>query len=178
MKRRVFFTILLLLGLVSMPAAIAQMNPTKDSSGVIDLSDVTDAYVRNMKLLKIRMTGEDELLLEQMDAVIAQAEDLGSFFRAKGTASKRRQLVEQREELKFKKDLSKNDMRKLNELQQEIKELDPENFFGKARGLYNETQGELLGQLDLIQTSDPVRKDIIRLIRQHLANYSKALKEY
>ena len=166
------------MSLLSAPAAHSQLNPPKSNDESIDLSDVTDAYVRNMKLLKARMAGEDPLLLEQMDAVIAQAEDLASFFRAKGTASKRRKLVEEREALKFKKDLSKRDMRDLEELQQEINELDPEGFFKKARGLYNQTQQELQGQLELVQTSDPLRKDIIRLIRQHLSTYSRALSQY
>ncbi|MEM1157157.1 MAG: hypothetical protein AAF649_04310 [Verrucomicrobiota bacterium] len=178
MKQNLLLGLILLTCLITASTIHAQLNPEKNYTGVIDLSDVTDAYIRNMKLLKIRMTGEEQMLLEQMDAVIAQAEDLSSFFRANGTASKRRKLVKEREELRFKKDLNKTDMRKLEELQQEIRELDPEGFFNQARKLYDETQKEMNGQLDMIQTSDPVRKDIIRLIRQHMSTYTKALREY
>jgi len=176
MKRRILLSSVLLLCLTALSSTNAQLNPKEDHTGVVDLSDVTDAYVQNMKLLKTRVPEAD--IRDQMDAVIAQAEDLGSFFRAKGTASRRRALFEEQEGLKFKKDLSKSDMRKLDELRKEIRELDPENYFSTARKLYNETQNELRGQLELVQTSDPVRKDVIRLIRQHLATYNKALQEY
>lgn len=154
----------------------AQLNPASNSQSTIDLSDVTEAFIRNMKLLQTRVPEAD--VRDQMETVIAQADDLGAFFRAKGTASKRRDLFEQQEELKFKKDLSKSDMRKLDDLRAKIKELDPDDSFGKGKKLYSETQNELIKMLDLIQTSDPVRKDIIRLIQQHLSVYNKALREY
>jgi len=176
--RHVFFSILLLAVWVEPPTTIAQLNAPNQGSTTIDLSNVTDAYVRNMKLLRVRLTGEDPAILDQMDAVIAQADDLGKFFRSGGTASKRRKLVEQRDALKVKKDLRKRDLRELDELKQEINELDPEGFFNRARKQYSQTKDELENQLRLLQTADPVLKDLIRLIRQHISNYERAFREY
>ena len=176
MNRCVFLCLLALTGNLSVPTVSAQLNPEGNQQSTVDLSDVTDGFVRNMKLLET-LTPEADIR-EQMAAVSAQAEELGKFFRAKGTASKRRKLFEEQEEYKYTKNPSKNDIRKLEEIRQDIKDLDPENFFGKGRELYGKTQDELKSQLDLIQTSDPVRQDIIRLIKQHLDKYNQALREY
>lgn len=162
--------------LIFQPVANAQLNSPKDTTGTVDMSTVTEGFVRNMELLKTKVSEAD--IRDQMDVVIGQAKDLGKFFRARGTASRRRKLVEERDALKFKADISKRDMRKMEELEQEIRELDPENFFRTARGYYKETEGELRDLLDTTHTSDPVRKDIIRIIKQHLDVYSKALREY
>jgi hypothetical protein len=167
MNRCLLILLLLCLGLFSSPRLQAQ---------TADLSTVTEGFVRNMKLLET-LTPEADVR-DQMAAVSAQAADLGKFFRSKGTASKRRKLFEEQEALKYQEKLSKTDMRKLEDIRADIRDLDPENFFSRARSLYSETQGELSKQLDLIQTSDPVRKDIIRLTRQHLTMYNQALQEY
>lgn len=142
----------------------------------IDLSDVTAKFARNMEYLET-LTPE-ATLREQMSVVRQQAEDLGKFFRSNGTASRRRELFEEQEELKAKPKLSKGDMEDLQELRQEIKELDPENYFQRARGLFNESVQELRKELDFFQTNDPARQDLLRLVRQHLAVYNRALQEY
>jgi len=150
--------------------------PATSSAQSIDLSDVTDKFVKNMELLET-LTPE-AIVREQMAVVREQAADLGRFFRKNGTASKRRQLFEEQEEIKSKPDLRESDMEKLQELRKEIQELDPDNYFKRGRDLFNEAVKELREELDLIQTSDPVRQDIVRLIRQHLTVYNKALQEY
>lgn len=142
----------------------------------MDLSDITDQFVRNMKFLEA-LTPEANVR-EQMANVRGKAEDLGKFFRAKGTASKRRQLFEEREEIRSKPRISKRDKEKIQELQAEIRELDPENIFGHARRVFHESVGDLRKELDFVQTTDPVRQDIIRLTRKHLDVYNQALQKY
>jgi len=142
----------------------------------VDLSDVTEKFVRNMKILET-LTPEANVR-EQMSVVRGQAEDLGKFFRAKGTASKRRKLSEEREEIRSKPRISERDRENIKELEAEIRELDPENIFGHGRNVFSQSSRDLLKELDFIQTNDPVRQDILRLIRQHISVYSKALQEY
>ncbi len=145
-------------------------------SQTTDLSTVTEKYVRNMKLLET-MTPEADIRA-QMAVVAAQADDLGRFFRSKGTAAKRRSLFEEEEAMKSKERLSKNDMEKLNKIREEIKALDPDNYFQRARPLYQSSVGELNKLLDLVQTTDPVRKDVLRLTRQHIETYNRVLQAY
>jgi hypothetical protein len=61
----------------------------------------------------------------------------------------------------------------LDKLQQELRDLDPDGSFNKARGEMNRALGEFQNSLGQVLTPDSESQDVVRLLRLH-ANYYRA----
>jgi hypothetical protein len=158
----------------------AQDLDTIRNSSNIDLSQITDAFIRNMTLLDKSLANAmyDDETHQMMLAVIAKAGDISRYYRSGGGAAMRRKQLDQQENLKRRSGFSKADQAKLDELTKQIQSTDPDGMFGKARGDLSRSIGELQRCLGLYQTSDVTVMDIIRLVQEHLQYYQTAMGKY
>jgi hypothetical protein len=166
--------------LVATSKSSAQDMDVISNGSNIDLSQITDAFVRNMTLLDKALSNAmyDDDTHQMMLAVIAKAGDISRYYRSGGGADKRRKLLDQQENQKRRSGYSKSDQAKLEDLNKQVQAIDPEGTFGKARGDLGKSIGELQRLLGLYQTSDTTVMDIIRLIQDHLQYYQIAMGKY
>lgn len=162
------------LGLASVLALLAAC--PCHGAGEADLGDVTIRFARNMRLLETLMP--DQEVREMMKVVYSNAEDVAQFYRAGGAANDRRKLLKEEEALKSKPDITTRDKERLQKLQQEIKQLDPEGKYGTARGRVQQSIGELQRLMANKTTVDRKITDLMRITRQHLEYYNAALSLY
>ncbi len=162
-----------------MDAGAQELVVARNESNV-SLGQITDAFIRNMTLLDQLLSANmhNEETHQMMLAVIAKADDVGRYYRARGGGEKRRQLLEEVEKLKKRAGFNKSDQTRLNELNKQIQESDPEGLFGKSRSSLNVSVGELQRCLGMYQTADVTVTDLIRLIREHLGHYQMAMGRY
>jgi regulator of sirC expression with transglutaminase-like and TPR domain len=73
--------------------------------------------------------------------------------------------------------LSDSDQRKLQKAEDDLRRLDPDGQFNKAKTQVQKTVNELQRNLGQIYTQDSDQKDLIRIIRQHLTFYNSALSK-
>jgi hypothetical protein len=150
------------------------------NSNNIDLSQITDAFTRNMTLLDKSLSNAmyNDETHQMMLAVIAKAGDISRYYRSGGGAAVRRKQLDQQENLKRRYGFSKADQSRLDEMAKQIQSTDPDGMFSKARGDLGRSIGELQRCLGLYQTSDVTIMDIIRLIQEHLQYYQTAMGKY
>lgn len=155
------------------------LDPVGSSSNV-DLSQITDAFVRNMTLLDKALSNAmyDDDTHQMMLAVISKAGDISRYYRSGGGAAQRRKQLDQQESAKYKSGFSRSDQAKLDDLNKRIQATDPDGMFSKARSDMGKSMGELQRLLGLYQTSDTNVMDIIRLIQDHLQYYQTAMSKY
>ena len=156
-----------------------ELEPVRDGSN-IDLSQITDAFTRNMKILDqyLMQSMHNAETHEMMQVVISKANDVARYYRSGGGAGKRRKLLEQQEALKTKKGFSKSDQAKLDALAEQISSLDEDNMFGKARSDMSQSVSELQRRLGLYQSSNTDVTNLIRLIQEHIQYYQNAVGKY
>lgn len=160
-------------------APAQELDPIRNAKN-IDLSQITDAFTRNMSLLDQALSGamHNEEVHQMMLVVMDKAVDVSKFYRSGGGADKRRKLLEQLEAQKKKGGFSKADKARLDDLNQQVRDADPSGIFGQARGDFGKATGELQRLLGLYQTADTTTMDIIRLIQEHLSFYQNAMGKY
>lgn len=139
----------------------------------VRFGEVTAKFVRNMKLLQ-GMT-KDAQIRDAIALVVAKAEDLQRYNNTKNADERRHRIMKQRDAMLKREGIEKSDQRKLEELQQELRELDADGLFGKARGEMSRAIGELQKQLGQVYAPDPETEDLLRLIRTHLNYYNRCL---
>ncbi|MEO0454850.1 MAG: hypothetical protein AAFY98_12060 [Verrucomicrobiota bacterium] len=141
-----------------------------------DLSDVTTKFVRNMKFIESRI-GEKELA-ELYSITYQHAEEVAEFFRKKNADSIRRDIRKYQEELKLNPSIKERQREKLAELNQELREADPEGNYSTAKKRFNDSSKELMEKLNLIQTTDDDYKQVIRITIDHIRRYKSVLALY
>jgi hypothetical protein len=159
---------------------MAQDLATIQDGSNIDLSQITDAFVRNMKLLDqyLAQAVPNEQTHQMMLVVMSKSSDIARYYRSGGGADKRRKLLEQQEALKAKKGFTKADQAKLDSLTTQISDLDPDGMFSKARSDLGQSISELQRLLGLYQSSDPDVTNLVRLIQEHIQYYQTAMGKY
>ena len=163
----------LLLGLMAVEAAAqSRLSPTPAPRRAT-LSDITEKFVRNMKLMR-DMTPEEEVR-NQITVVVEQAEDLMRLARANGAVGKREQLVKERTEIQAKPRMSPRDFERIRELEAEITKLDPDNVFSTGRTQLQGSIRQLETILGQLYITDPDREDLDRIMKRHLQMYQTAL---
>jgi hypothetical protein len=145
-------------------------------AGEADLGDVTAKFVRNMKLLETLMP--DQEVKEMMRVVYSNAEDVAKFYRAGGAANDRRKLLKEEEELKSKPNISPRDKERLQKLQEEIQQVDPDGNYNTARGRVQQSIAELQRLMGNKTSVDRKITDLMRITRQHLEYYNASLSMY
>jgi hypothetical protein len=126
-----------------------------------------------MKVLESLMP--DQEIKEMMKVVYSNAEDVAKFYRAGGGASYRRKKFKEEEDLKSKANISTRDKERLDKLQQEIRDLDPDGNYTTARGRVQQSAGELQRLMGNKTSVDRKINDLIRITRQHLEYYNASL---
>ena len=167
-------------GLLVVGSLRAQDLDVIDRTSGVDLSQITDAFVRNMTLLDKALSANmhDEETHQLMLVVISKAGDVARYYRAGGGANLRRQMLDRQEDQKRSTNIRRSDSTKADEIAAKIKAADPDGMFGKARGDYGRSVGELQRYLGLYQTADQTVTDIIRLIQEHLGYFQNAMGKY
>jgi hypothetical protein len=164
------FTLLFSLGIQTLPS---QVSATRSETAEVGFSEVSDKFIRNMKLLATLMQEPESQ--KTMNAVIGQATDLAGLYRSKNAGARREDMLKRKDMMSERESLKDSDQKRLQKIQDELRKLDPEDDFGKGKSQVMQTVGELQKQLGLIYTNDSDQKDLIRIIRQHLSFYSSSL---
>jgi len=148
--------------------------PNRDNEDVT-FSDLNEKFIRNMKVL-VTLINDPETQ-KSMDAVIGQAGALGRFYNSKNTDSKREKMLKRSEDMTSKESLSKNDFIKMQKMRNDLREMDPDNTFGKGSEQIMKTIEALQKNLNQSYTPNNQDKDVIRITRQHLSFYTSALSK-
>lgn len=141
----------------------------------VKFGEVTEKFVRNMKLLGTMTNNAD--LTRMIDVVVKKAEDLQSFNNDKNADEKRFRIMKQMDAMLKREGIQESDQKRLEKLQAELRELDPNGSFQKARSEMNRAIGELQNLLGQVHSPDSKSDDVIRLIRMHLSFYSRCLSK-
>jgi len=152
------------------PYVRAQTHPTE-----VKFGEVTEKFVRNMKLLRTMTENAD--LGHMIDVVVKKAEDLQSFNSDKNADEKRFRIMKQMETMLKREGIQESDQKRLEKLQTELRELDPNGSFQKARSEMNRSISELQNLLGQVHSPDSRSDDVLRLIRMHLSFYSRCLSK-
>jgi hypothetical protein len=163
----------LLLGVMAFDAAAQSRLSPPPAPRQATLSDITEKFVRNMKLMR-EMTPEEEVR-NQITVVVEQAEDLMRLARAKGADGKREQLLKERTEIQSKPRMSARDFERIRELEAEIKKLDPDSVFTTGRNQLQASIRQLETILGQLYITDTDREDLDRIMKRHLQMYQTAL---
>lgn len=173
-KTAVRLALLILAGLLCAVPARAQLSSgTPDPKSETDFAVITGKFIRNMKLLR-DMTPEKEVV-EKMDIVIDQSQSMLKHYRTGGSSQKRESLMREKKDLESASNVSKRNIDKINEIEAQIRALDPENYFGQARAQVKIAISNLYTVLDQVYTDDAERKDVIRVTRDHLQIFQFAM---
>jgi len=148
---------------------------TPDAEEGISFGDVTKKFIRNMNLLKTM--SHDAELARQIGLVVAKAEDLHSISILKNADSRRSQIMRMREKMLNREGIKESDQKRMDELQKELRELDPEGRFAKARSEMNRALGEFQNSLGQVLAPDPRSEDVMRLLRLHVQYYNQCLSK-
>jgi hypothetical protein len=141
-----------------------------------DLSDITVKFVRNMKLIESR-TPEPEIK-EMIKVVYLQSEKVAEAFRNKNADTLRRKIRQYEEERKLDPDIDERHVKDLREMREKLREKDDEGFFKAAAARYRTSSNELRKTLNLVQTNDEDRAQLIRITIEHLSLYQEAISIY
>lgn len=141
----------------------------------VSFGDLTKKFIRNMNLLKTM--SHDAELTRQIGLVVAKAEDLHSISIQKNADSRRTQIMRLREKMLNRAGIKSSDQKLLDELQRELRELDPDGKFAKARSEMNRALGEFQKNLSQILATDPQSEDVMRLLRLHVQYYTQCLSK-
>jgi hypothetical protein len=156
-----------------LPAFLILSSVTSAQDYSADLSDVTVKFVRNMKLIEAR-TPEPEIK-EMIQVVYLQAQEVAGFFREGNADTLRRKIRKYEEELKMNPDIDDRHRRDLKEMKADLKDKDEEGDYQAAAQRYRTSSSELIKALNLIQTSDENRAQLIRITIEHVRKYQTAL---
>jgi hypothetical protein len=156
--------------LIATPSVRAQ-----DPEAGLSFGDITKKFVRNMNLLKDM--SRDAELARQIGVVVAKAEDLNRISNSKNADARRSQIMRQMDKMLNREGIQQTDQKRLEKLQQELRDLDPDGLFGKARGEMNRALGELQNGLGQIHTPDQYSQDLVRLVRLHVTYYNQCLSK-
>lgn len=168
------FFVALLLGAM-LPAGFAEVTMPGDTKARPGLYDITNKFVRNMKLIR-DMTPEKEVVT-QMNIVIEQADGIVKLYSENGAGRKREVLLREMKELEGAKNVSKRDLEKIDKMKAEIQELDADGLFMKSGQYLTAAINELRNLLDQVYTKDEDRNQLLRITRMHLEVYQYAYRE-
>lgn len=174
-KAKACFCALLLLAGAMLPAGFAEVTVPGDSKPKPGLYDITNKFVRNMKLIR-GMTPEKEVVA-QMDIVIEQADGIVKLYSENGAGRKREVLLREMKELEAAKNVSKRDLEKIDKMKAEIQQLDADGLFMKSGQYLTAAINELRNLLDQVYTQDDDRNQLLRITRMHLEVYQYAYRE-
>jgi hypothetical protein len=146
---------------------------TRDPEAGVTFGDITKKFIRNMELLKTM--SHDAVLTRQIEILVAKAEDLHRISIQKNADSRRSQIMRQRERMLKREGIKQMDQKALDKLQQELRDLDPDGSFNKARGEMNRALGEFENSLGQVLTPDAQSQDVVRLLRLHANYYRECL---
>jgi hypothetical protein len=149
--------------------------PGWSQAAEVKFGDVTAKFVRNMKLIR-SLTPNPELA-KMIDNVVGKAEDLQSFNNDKNADEKRLRIMKQMDAMLERDGIKQSDQNRLQKLQTELQDLDPNNNFQKARSEMNRSLGEMQNFLGQIHSPDPRSEDLVRLIRMHVTFYNRCLSK-
>jgi hypothetical protein len=166
---KVVGSLLILLSVLCVPTSGFSQAPE------VKFGDVTAKFVRNMKLLRT-LTSNPELGL-MIDNVVGKAEDMQSYNNDKNADEKRLRIMKQMDTMLQRDGIKQSDQSRLEKLQTELQELDPDNKFQKARAEMNRSLGEMQNFLGQIHSPDPRSEDVVRLIRMHVTFYNRCLSK-
>lgn len=138
-----------------------------------DLSDITVKFVRNMKLIESRTPEPD--IKELIKTVYLQSEQVASAFREGNADTMRRKIRQYQEEIKLNPDIDKKHQRDLAELREKLRDKDEDGVFREAAQRFRTSSTELVKALNLIQTSDENRAQLLRITIEHVRKYQSAL---
>ncbi len=138
-----------------------------------DLSDITVKFVRNMKLIEQQTPEAD--IRELIKVVYLQAEEVAKFYREGNADSMRRKIRKYEQELKLNPDIDKKHNKELRELRQDLRKKDEDGNYRNAASRYRTSSSELVKALNLIQTSDETRAQLLRITIEHVRKYQTAL---
>jgi hypothetical protein len=172
---KTLFSFLILVFFCSVPAALAQEEASAKENDDTGFAEVSEKFVRNMKLLSTLMLEPESQ--KMMQAVIGQSDDLVRIYRSGNADSKRESKLRRKEIMTERDGLSDSDQRKLQKAEDDLRRLDPDGQFNKAKTQVQKTVSELQRNLGQIYTQDSDQKDLIRIIRQHLTFYNSALSK-
>lgn len=172
MKKTVLCLLLPALFWAVTPLFAQGLNTTTQNEEV-GFSEVSEKFIRNMKLLSTLMLEPESQ--KMMQAVIGQATDLGALYRSKNAGSRREDALKRKDMMTERDSLKESDQKRLQKIQDDLRKLDPEGEFGQGKSQVMRTVGELQKHLGLIYTNDSDQKDLIRIIRQHLNFYTSSL---
>lgn len=156
--------------LLFVPGAPAQPQPPE-----VKFGDVTEKFVRNMKLLRTMTDNPD--LATMMDVVVKKAEDLQSFNSSNNADEKRFRIMKQMQAMLRREGIQESDQKRLEKLQAELRDLDPDGSFQKARSEMNRAIMELQNLLGQVHSQNSQAEDVLRLIRMHVSLYSRCLSK-
>jgi hypothetical protein len=157
---------------VMLTFAVAPLSAqTRDPEAGVSFEEITKKFIRNMELLKTM--SHDAELTRQIGIVVAKAEDLHRIGIQKNADGRRSQIMRQKERMLKREGIKQMDQNALDKLQQELRDLDPDGSFNKARGEMNRALGEFENSLGQVLTPDAESQDVVRLLRIH-ANYYRA----
>jgi ArsR family metal-binding transcriptional regulator len=171
-KTALRLALLILAGLLCTCPARAQLSSGKPPDKQADFGDITEKFIRNMKLLE-QMTPEKEVV-EKMGIVLDQAQAILKTYRAGSTSQKREALLREKKDLESSP-TSKRITDKIKEIDNELQALDREGYFNQARNQVKIAIANLYTVLDQVYTEDADRKDVMRITREHLQIYQSAL---
>lgn len=176
-RTRLFFRSLVVLATISAAVCLPAFSARAQQSHApeVKFGDVTDKFVRNMKLLRTMTTNPE--LGKMMDVVVKKAEDLQSYNNDKNADEKRFRIMKQMDVMLRREGIQESDQKRLDKLKQELSDLDPNNDFQRARGEMNRALGELQNVLGQVHSPDPRSEDVIRLIRMHVSFYNRCLSK-
>jgi hypothetical protein len=163
---------LFLLSAGILPAQV--LTPSVEEAEV-GFSEVSDKFVRNMKLLSTLIQEKESVKL--MNAVTGQAVSLGILYRS-GNSDTRREEVLKRKDMMLERDKLKDaDQKRLLKMAEELRKMDPDGEFIKGKNQVMQTAMELQKNLGLIYTTDIAQKDLIRIVQQHVNFYTACLSK-
>lgn len=146
---------------------------TADAEAGVTFGDITKKFIRNMKLLQTM--SHDAEMTRQINVVVAKAEDLHRISIQRNADNRRSQIIRQMDRMLNREGISQTDQKRLDKLQQDLRELDPEGRFAKARGEMNRALGEFQNSLGQVLTPDAQSQDVVRLLRLHANYYTRCL---
>jgi hypothetical protein len=152
-------------------APVAAQAP--DPEAGISFGDITKKFIRNMELLKTM--SHDAELTRQIGIVVAKADDLHRISIQKNADNRRSQIMRQMDRMLNREGIKQSDQKALDKLQEELRELDPDGRFNKAKGEMNRALGEFQNSLGQVLTPGAESQDVVRLLRLHANYYSRCL---
>lgn len=146
-----------------------------DAEAGVSFSEVTAKFVRNMRLLQ-KMTPDAEIQ-RQVNILVAKAEDLSRIGNLKNADNRRSEIIRQREKSLNREGISESDRKRLDKLQQELRDLDPDGRFSKARAEMSRAIAEFNNQISTVVPVDPKSRDVLRLLRLHVEYYNRSISK-